>query len=91
MTHELFVYKLIITMDALEAIFEEMGFDPKRIRLPEADVLYALARTTTLVSRALATVYQRHGLSIASFNLLMLLQHGREPDAFTQQAIGRRL
>jgi MarR family 2-MHQ and catechol resistance regulon transcriptional repressor len=78
-------------MRALETIFEEMGFDPKRIRLPEADVLYALARTTTVVSRTLAKVYQRFGLSIASFNLLMLLKHGKEPDAFTQQVLGKRL
>ena len=78
-------------MKELEAIFEEMGFDPKAVRLPEADVIYAMARTTTVVSRELAKVYKRHGLSIASFNLLMLLKHGKEPDSFTQQALGRRL
>lgn len=80
-----------LKMKELEAIFDEMGFDPKTIRLPEADVIYALARTTNIVSRQLAKVYKRFGLSIASFNLLMLLKHGKAPDSFTQQALGRRL
>ena len=78
-------------MKELKAIFEEMGFDPKTIRLPEADIIYALARTTNVVSRQLTKVYKRFGLSIASFNLLMLLKHGKDPDSFTQQTIGRRL
>ena len=74
-----------------EAIFHEMGFDVKTAKLPEAGVIYAMARTTNLVSRKLAGVYQPFGLTLASFNLLMLLKHGRDPGSFTQQAIGERL
>jgi DNA-binding MarR family transcriptional regulator len=78
-------------MDELEAIFHEMGFDAKTAQLPEAGVVYALARTFSLTMRELSKVYQRFGLSAPSFNLLMLLQRGRDPDACTQQELGRRL
>ena len=78
-------------MSHLAEIFQEMGFHTKSVRLPEAGVIYALARTFSLVNRQLAAVYQRFGLSAASFNLLMLLKHGRDPDGCTQQAIGSRL
>ena len=36
-------------------------------------------------------MYARFGLSASSFNLLMLLRHGADQDACTQQAIGARL
>ena len=39
----------------------------------------------------LSAIYKRFGLSAASFNLLVLLQRGKDPDSFTQQAIGGRL
>lgn len=78
-------------MDHVAEIFREIGFEAKQARLPEAGVVYALARTVSLVSRRLAGVYQRFGLSAPSFNLLMLLKHGRDPESFTQQAIGERL
>ena len=78
-------------MSHVSEIFHEMGFEAKSVRLPEAGVIYALARTFSLVNRQLARVYQRVGLSAASFNLLMLLKHGRDPDSCTQQALGSRL
>jgi len=78
-------------MNALRQIFREMGFDEQTVRLPEAGVIYALARTYSVVSRKLAGVYARVGLSAASFNLLMLLARGQHPDSFTQQALGKRL
>ena len=72
-------------------IFEELGFDSKSVRLPESAVLYALARTYHLVERRLAALYQRFGLSVPSFNLLVLLARGKDPESFSQQAIGQRL
>ncbi len=78
-------------MNELAGVFEEMGFDPKRGQLPEGAMIYALARTYNLVMRRLAAVYQRFGLSAASFNLLVLLQRGKDPDTFTQHAISERL
>lgn len=72
------------------AIFKEMGFAARPGRLPEA-VLYSLARTASLLVRKLSQVYQRFGLTAASFNLLMLLKHGADPGAMSQQAIGTRL
>ncbi len=75
---------------AAHAIFREMGFAPKEERLPEA-VLYSLARTASLLLRELSRVYAKYGLTAASFNVLMLLKHGDDPDEMTQQAIGRRL
>ena len=78
-------------MSAIAEIFEELGFDRSRVRLPEGAVIYALARTHQLVMRRLASVYQLFGLTAVSFNLLVLLQRGRDPRTFTQQAIGERL
>ena len=78
-------------MNELEAIFNEMGFEAKTAHLPEAGVVYALARTFNVVMHELAAVYQRAGLSAASFNVLMLLKRGRRPDSFTQQALGKCL
>ena len=77
-------------MNTPHAIFQEMGFKAHAGRLPEA-VLYSVARTASLVVRELSSVYQRFGLTAASFNLLMLLKHGADPEAMTQQAIGKRL
>ena len=77
-------------MNTQHAIFQEMGFQTRSGRLPEA-VLYSVARTASLVVRELSQVYQRFGLTAASFNLLMLLKHGADPEAMTQQAIGKRL
>ncbi len=78
-------------MNAAQKILDEMGFSPKTDRQPSEAVIYSLARTYSLIAQRLSGVYQRGGLTAASFNLLMLLQHGRDPDCFTQQAIGRRL
>ena len=72
------------------SIFEEMGFEVKTERLTEA-VVCSIARTYSLIARHLAPVYQRQGLTVASFNLLMLLKHGKDPDSLTQQAAGERL
>ncbi len=77
-------------MDTHHAIFREMGFEPRPGRLPEA-VLYSLARTATLLVRELSQVYKAFGLTAASFNMLMLLKHGADPEAMSQQAIGKRL
>ncbi len=71
-------------------IFREMGFAGSSGRLPEA-VLYSLGRTTSLLMRDVSMVYKRFGLTAASFNLLMLLKHGTDPEVMTQQAIGKRL
>ena len=77
-------------MPATPSIFQEMGFAIPEERLPE-QVVYSLARTANLLTQTLATVYRRVGLTPASFNLLMLLKHGADPEAFTQQAVGARL
>lgn len=79
-----------IDMDTQRAIFHEMGFTAKGERLSEA-VLYSVARTCNLLVRELARVYQPFGLSAASFNLLMLLKHGADPERMTQQEVGKRL
>ncbi len=71
-------------------IFEELGFGTHEGRLPEA-VVYSVARTASLLASELSTVYQRFGLTPPSFNLLMLLKHGKDPSTFSQQALGRRL
>ena len=65
-------------MNELKAIFEELGFAMKDVRLPEGAIVYSLARTYSLVTRKLAKVYKRFGLSVASFNLLVLLQRGKD-------------
>ena len=78
-------------MDELDRIFQEMGFAAKPAHLPEGGVVYALARTFNLVARKLSSVYKPFGLSAPSFNLLMLLRHGKDPESFTQQRIGSRL
>ena len=65
-------------MNDLESIFEELGFDRRAVRQPQAAVVYAIARTYNLVMRRLEGVYQRFGLSVPSFNLLLLLQRGRD-------------
>ena len=78
-------------MSELHQIFDELGFDLKGVQLPEGAIVYALARTYGLVMRRLAKVYKRFGLSAASFNLLVLLERGRDPESFTQHAIGERL
>lgn len=78
-------------MTELEAIFNEMGFEAKTAHLPEAGVVYAIARTFNLAMHELAAVYQRVGLSAASFNVLMLLKRGRHADSLTQQALGKCL
>ena len=78
-------------MHALRTIFDEMGFDLKTVRFPQAAALYALARLYSLTARDLAAVYRRFGLTITSFNLLMLLQHGKDRDTFTQQALSEKL
>ena len=78
-------------MNEATAIFEELGFALKDIQLPEGAVVYALARTHHLVMQKLAKVYTRFGLSVISFNLLVLLQRGKEPGSFTQRTIGKRL
>lgn len=78
-------------MHALRAIFEEMGFALEDVRYPQAAALYALARLYSLTARDLAAVYKRFGLTITSFNLLMLLQHGMDRDTLTQQALSTRL
>lgn len=75
---------------ARQEIFREMGFPATRTWLPGA-VAYSVARTYNLLARRLARLYARHGLTPASFNLLMLLKHGADPDAVTQRAIGERL
>ena len=75
---------------ARQGIFREMGFPPSRTWLGGA-VAYSVARTYNLLARQLAQLYVRHGLTPASFNLLMLLKHGSDPDEMTQRAIGERL
>ncbi len=79
-----------MTTQGSEGIFREMGFPPQRAWWPGA-VVYSVARTYSLLVRELERVYARFGLSAPSFNLLMLLKHGAEAEAMTQQAIGKRL
>ena len=76
--------------NALEGIFQEMGFPVRRTWLG-GGVVYSIARTYGLVFRELSQIYARYRLSAASFNLLMLLKHGEDPETFTQHEIGSRL
>ena len=78
-------------MNALNELFREMGVAPKAARQSDAAAVYALVRTAGLAIRELSGVYQRFGLTAASFNLLMLLRHGASPASFTQQVLSRRL
>jgi len=73
-----------------DAIFHEMGFTVTNGRLAEA-VLYSIARTAELLTWQLSPLYKRAGLTPASFNLLMLLKHGRDVDTLTQHTMGQRL
>ena len=73
-----------------DAIFREMGFAVTNGRLAEA-VIYSIARTAELLTWQLSPLYKRAGLTAASFNLLMLLKHGRDIDTLTQHTIGKRL
>ncbi len=75
------------TCGAAQAIFHEMGFPVSRAWLPGA-VAYSVARTYNLLVRQLSQLYHRFGLTPASFNLLMLLKHGTDPESMTQQRIG---
>ena len=77
-------------MSAATRIFEEMGFAVQGERREEA-VIYSLARTASLLLRELSKVYAKAELTAASFNLLMLLKHGKDPETMTQHEIGRRL
>jgi MarR family 2-MHQ and catechol resistance regulon transcriptional repressor len=76
-------------MSHLEEIFEELGFNRRDVRQPEGAIVYALARTYSLVMRRFTACYKPFGLSAASFNLLMLLERGRA--AMTQRELGERL
>ena len=67
-----------------------MGFSPEH-GSAEGAVIYSIARTYSVLIRDLERVYARFGLSAPSFNLLMLLQHGEDPEACTQTAIASRL
>ena len=78
-------------MNELRVIFDEMGFDVDTVRFPQAAALYALAKLYTLTAKDLAAVYKRVGLTITSFNLLMLVKHGKDRDADTQQALSDKL
>ena len=78
-------------MNEVDEIYQEMGFKAASGQPVGSGLVYALARTFSLAMRELARVYQRVGLSAASFNLLMVLKHGADPESFTQQAIGARL
>jgi len=73
------------------SIFEELGFDPNAVKQPESAVVYALARTYNLLVRRLSLIYRQFGLTVSGFNLLLLLQRGKDPDSFTQREIGKRL
>ena len=75
---------------AFEAIFQEMGFPAKRTWAAGA-VVYSVARTFSLLVRELEQVYARYGLSPSSFNVLMLVKHGADPDSHTQREISSRL
>ena len=72
------------------SIFKELGFQPETERPSEA-VLYSLARTTTLLTKALTPHYRRHGLTPASLNVLMVVKHVGGKTGLSQQAIGSRL
>lgn len=72
-------------------IFDEMGFDLETVKFPPAAALYALARMYNVTARALAAVYKPFGLTMTSFNLLMLVKHGKDRHTLTQQAISDKL
>ena len=78
-------------MNELRVIFDEMGFDLEAVRFPQAAALYALARMYSITARDLLAIYKRFGLTITSFNMLMLVKHGKERDSYTQQAISDKL
>ena len=74
----------------IEPVFTEIGFPASRAWL-EGAVAYSIGRTYNLLIRELVQGYGRFGLSASSFNLLMLLKHGEDPERMTQQVIGKRL
>ncbi len=78
-------------MNELRVIFDEMGFDLNEVRFPQAAALYALARMYSLTARELSGVYKRFSLTATTFNLLMLVKHGKDRDSSTQQAISDKL
>ena len=78
-------------MSQESAIFEELGFDAKQVKLPEGAVVYAIARTYGLIMRKLSATYRRFGLSPAGFNLLLLLERGKDRGSFTQRKVGQCL
>lgn len=78
-------------MNELRVIFDEMGFDLDTVKFPPAAAIYALARMYNTIARELAGVYKRFGLTATSFNLLMLIKHGKDRDSLTQQAISEKL
>lgn len=78
-------------MNALRVIFDDIGFDVDTVRFPQAAAIYALARLYGVTARELSSVYKRFGLTATSFNLLMLIKHGKDRDALTQRAARARL
>lgn len=78
-------------MNRAGQIFQELGFDADAVRLPDSAVVYAIARTYSLIMRKLAQTYRRAGLSAAAFNLLVLLARGKDRHALTQRKIGQHL
>jgi MarR family 2-MHQ and catechol resistance regulon transcriptional repressor len=74
----------------MEGVFRDMGFPASRAWLSGA-VAYSIGRTYTRLVRELERLYGRFGLSVSSFNLLMLLAHGTDAEQLTQHAVGERL
>src|SRR3989338_4298040 len=79
-------------MSEIRQVFHECGFDAPQPegRLPEA-LVYSVARTFNYCSREFTQLYQRSGLTPASYNLLMLLQRGVGVKVFTQHKLGELL
>ncbi|PIQ83799.1 MAG: hypothetical protein COV75_05580 [Candidatus Omnitrophica bacterium CG11_big_fil_rev_8_21_14_0_20_63_9] len=78
-------------MNATAEVFRELGFDPAKVKQPEAAVIYALARTCGLALRRLSAAYRRFGLSAPAFNLLLLLERGLNREGCSQREAGNRL
>src|SRR3989338_9529835 len=74
-------------------IFHEMGVEraATTARLKERAVLYSVGRTSALLERTYGSICRQAGLSVASFNLLLLVKYTADPHLRTQRQLSERL
>lgn len=72
------------------SIYKELGFTAVNEH-PEGAVVYALARTVTLLERHFRRYYAQYGLDPVKVNALMIIKHLGKDDGIPQQALAERL